>query len=90
MGLLDDISRVRKKIGGPQKRSVLILTPLGKTKSESDSIPLSQFKILSALSELGPCTARELSAETGMSEERIKQIAKGMMPQYVRLSGATE
>jgi len=92
MGVLDDISSISKKIGSvkPKRRSVLVITPLGITKSESESIPMSQFKILVALKEMGPSTSHELSAETGMGEDRVKHIAKGMMPQYVVLSRATE
>ena len=72
-------------------RTVLVLTPLGKTKAEKSDLPGTKWRVLSSLNESGPCTVHELSDDLGMSEDRVKSIAKDLLATgYIRRSGSTE
>ena len=87
MGLFD-IWKNKPKTKG---NTVIVLTPLGKTKAESSDLPGTIFRVLSELNESGPSTVHELADNLGMSEERVKSIAKNLMSTgYVKKSGTTE
>ena len=87
MGLMDWVKPKPRTKGG----TVIVLTPLGKTKAEKADLPGTKFRVLSALNESGPCTIHELSEDLGMSEDRVKSIATSLLAAgYVQRSGSTE
>jgi DNA-binding MarR family transcriptional regulator len=87
MGMLDGILGKKQKVSSS---SVLVLTPLGKTKAEKFDLPGSKWKILNTLNENGPSTISELASETGMDEQKVRAIAKGLASTgYIR-QGSSE
>ena len=80
MGLMDWVKPKPRTKGG----TVIVLTPLGKTKAEKADLPGTKFRVLSALNESGPCTIHELRGsrhERGQSESYCRAAAcRGLCP----------
>lgn len=67
------------------------LTEAGKKKAEEFSAQGPKFEILATLREQGVCTIGELSEETHIPTERLKQIVKTLRAQgYIRFTGGEE
>lgn len=63
---------------GAKKRTNVTLTELGKQKSEQSVGQGARLTILSDLSENGASSVRAISERTGMNEQRVKEIVRGM------------
>ena len=59
--------------------TVVKLTPLGKQKADRLDMPGNKYKVLMALDEEGPCTVHELSEQTSMPPERVKDIVNNLI-----------
>ena len=92
MGILDAVKKMTNS--GPTKatsRTVVVITPLGKTKAEKFDLPGVKWRILGVLNEEGPCTLRELASTVGMEEDRLKAVCKDLAAEgYIRKAGGTE
>jgi len=65
--------------GKKTKTKMLQITPLGKQKVENLDGEGPMFRILSCLAERGPCTLKELSQESGISQENCKYAIKSQL-----------
>ena len=68
-------------IKGDKVRADMVIgcTPLGKTKAEEYSLQGPEFAVLADVSESGPSALREIADRTGLSELKVKSIAKALM-----------
>jgi hypothetical protein len=89
MGIMDVFKG--KKNNDPTDRTVLVLTPLGKSKAEKFDLPGIKWRVLAMLSETGPCTVHEISTEMGIDEQKAKAVAISLINEgYIRKAATTE
>jgi DNA-binding MarR family transcriptional regulator len=61
---------------GQPKHTVIGLTPLGKSKTESSEGEGVEFKILADLADNGASSIREISNRTGIDDVKVKHNVK--------------
>lgn len=84
MGLLDGVMG-GKKPAKTSEHTILVLTSLGKAKSEKFDLPGAKWRILSVLNENGPSSLRDISEEIGMDGEKAKIICRELITEgYVK------
>ena len=67
------------------------LTTLGKTKAEEFSLSGPKWEVLACLSENGPSSVTEISAEVNTSTEKVKAMLKGLIRNgYIRRVSAED
>ena len=88
MSLEDVINRFKPKarvrLG---RRSTYELTAMGKKRVDEDSGGGPNWQVLAYLEENSPCTQRNISEGTHLSEERTKEILKRLVnsePPYIK------
>lgn len=77
MNILNDVMKLKRGLGN-KKVTTLVLTPLGRQKSEALNLPEAQWKILDELRD-NPCTIRELARQTGVRENKVKIMVQTMI-----------
>lgn len=61
-----------------KKDTSVTLTPLGKTKAEQFSLEGPRFDILASLLEDGTQSIGEISAKTGHSANKVKEVCRSL------------
>ncbi len=87
MGIMD--SMMGKKPAKTSEHTILVLTQLGKAKSEKFDLPGAKWRILSILNESGPSSLRDITEEIGMDGEKAKAICRELITEgYIKKAEA--
>jgi len=69
----------------------LVLTPLGKQKTNNFGLEGSKFDVLTTIADEGPCTISEIANRTGHNDSDVQRIVRSLVQSgYVRVASSEE